>query len=101
MDVDIEIVSTAACIFPDQAFFVRFLNRSLEHGGLVIKLSANVDVGCVRVHGTAGHETAFDEFVGIFAHDFAVFAGPGFAFVGIDDEIAGFGVFIPVFEVHK
>lgn len=67
----------------------------------MVELATDVDIGCTCIHGSAGNETAFDKFVGIFAHDFAVFAGSGFAFVGIDDEVTGFGVFVPVFEVHK
>ena len=37
----------------------------------------------------------------VFAHDLSVFAGPRFAFIRVDDEIAGLGVFVPIFEVHK
>ena len=67
----------------------------------MVKLAADVDVGCGAVHRSAGHEAAFNQFMGVFSHDFSVFAGSRLAFVGIDDEVAGFGVFVPVFEVHK
>lgn len=67
----------------------------------MVELSTDVDVGCICIHGSASNETAFDEFVGIFAHDFAVFAGSWFAFVGVDNKVPGFGIFVPVFEVHE
>ena len=101
MDEDIEVVAAAACIFAYQAFFVGFLDCSLKHRGFMVELAPDVDVSCQAVHRAASNETAFDELVRVFAHDFAVFACPGFAFVGVDDEIAGFGVFVPVFEVHE
>lgn len=98
---DVEIISASAGVLTYQAFFVGFLDRSLEDGGFVVELPSDVDVCCGGVHGSAGDETAFDEFVGIFAHDFPVFAGSGLTFIGVDDEIAGLGVFVPVFEVHE
>ena len=53
------------------------------------EFTADVDVGGVGVHGAPGDETAFDEFVGVAAHDFTVFAGAWFAFIGVDDEVSG------------
>ena len=53
------------------------------------EFTADVDVGGVGVHGAPGDETAFDEFVRVAAHDFTVFAGAWFAFVGVDDEVSG------------
>ena len=67
----------------------------------MIKFSANVDVCCRAVHGTTGNETAFDKLVWILAHNFAVFAGARFALVSVDNEVAGLGILVPVFEVHE
>ena len=53
------------------------------------ELATDIDTSGFSVHGATGDETAFDEFVGIAAHDFAVFAGAWFAFVGVDDEVSG------------
>ena len=58
-------------------------------GSFLIEFSSNVDIGCCGVHGSSCDKTAFDEFVGVAAHDFAVFAGSWFAFVGVDDEVSG------------
>ena len=67
----------------------------------MIKLASYVDVGGAAVHASACHKAAFDQFVRIFTHDFSVLASARFAFIGIDDEVARLGVFVPIFEVHK
>lgn len=101
MDKDIEVVAAAARILAYQALFVGFLDRSLEHRGFMVELAPDVYISRRAIHRAAGNETAFDELVRVFAHDFAILACPWFAFVGVDDEIAGLGVFVPVFEVHE
>ena len=101
VDEDVEVVARAARVLADEPGLVGFLDGALEDGGFVVELAADVDVGGAAVHGPAGDETAFDEFVRVLAHDFAVFAGAGLAFVGVDDEVAGLGVLVPVFEVHE
>ena len=101
VDVDVEVVAASAGVLADQARLVGFLDGALQDGGFVVEFSADIDVGCAGVHGSACDDAAFDQFVRVLAHDFAVFAGPRFAFVGVDDEVAGFGVFVPVFEVHE
>ena len=101
MEVDVEVVAAAAGVVADEAFLVGFLDGALEHGGFVVEFASDVDVSCAAVHCSTGDETAFEEFVGVFPHDFAVFAGSRFAFVGVDDEVARFRVFVPIFEVHE
>ncbi len=41
----------------------------------------------MRAHGAAGDQASLDQEMRIVAHDFAVFAGARFGFVGIDDEV--------------
>ena len=101
MEEDVKVVAAAAGVFAEETGLVGFLDGAGEDGGFVVELAANVDVGGCAVHGAAGDETAFDELVWVFAHDFAVFAGAGFTFVGVDDEVAGFGVLVPAFGVHE
>ena len=99
--VDVEVVAAAAGVLADEAVLVCLLDRALEHGRLVVELAPDVDVGGGGVHGAADDEAALDELVRVLAHDLAVLAGSGLALVGVDDEVAGFGVFVPVFEVHE
>ena len=101
MDEDVEVVATAAGVLADQTFFVGFLDCTLQDGGFVVEFTADVDIGGSAIHRSAGNEAAFNQFVRVFAHDFSIFAGAGLAFVGINNEVAGFGVFVPAFEVHK
>lgn len=41
----------------------------------------------MRAHGETGDHAAFDQRMRIVAQDFAVLAGAGFGFVGVDDEV--------------
>lgn len=41
----------------------------------------------MRAHGETGDHAAFDQRMRIVAQDFAVLAGTGLGFVGVDDEI--------------
>ena len=101
VDEDVKVIAGSAGVLADEAGFVGFLDGALEDGGFVVEFTADVDVGSAAVHGASRNETAFDELVWVFAHDLAVFAGAGFAFIGVDNEVAGLGVFVPVFKVHE
>ena len=101
MEVDVEIIPRSAGVLADEAFFVCFLDGALQDSGFVVELAADVDVGGGGVHGAADDETAFNELVRVFAHDLAVFAGAGLAFVGVDNEVPGFLIVLPAFEVHE
>lgn len=101
MDVDIEVVSRAAGVLADQAGLVCLLDSALEYSSLVVELSSDVDVGGGSVHGTASNETALNELVGVLAHNLAVLAGSGLSLIGVDDQVTGLGVLVPVLEVHE
>jgi hypothetical protein len=101
VDVDVKVVAGAAGVLADEAGLVRLLDGALEDGGLVEELAADVDVGGGGVHGAASNEAALDELVGVLAHNLTVLAGAGLALVGVDDEVAGLVVLVPVLEVHE
>src|SRR5690606_26307300 len=54
---------------------------------LVHELAANVVVADGSPHRVARDRHALDERVRVVAQDFAVVAGTGLAFVGVDDEV--------------
>lgn len=101
MDVHVEVVARSAGVLADQTGLVGLLDRTLENGGFVVELTADVDVGGVGVHRAADDETALDELVGVLAHDLAVLAGARFTLIGVDDEVAGSGILVPILEVHE
>jgi len=101
VEEDVEVEARAASVLAEEACLICFHNGALKDGGFVVEFSADVDVGSCAVHGATGDETTFDELVGVFAHDFAVLTGTGFTFVGINDEVARFGVLIPILCVHE
>lgn len=89
MDVDVEIVTGAAGVLADETSLVGLVNGLLKMARLLVELSADVDVSSGGVHGAASNETAFNQFVGVASHDFAVLASTRFTFVSIDDEVTG------------
>jgi len=101
VDVDVEVVAGAAGVLADQTGLVGLVDRALDDGRFVVELAANVDVGGVGVHRAADDETALDELVGVLAHDLAVLAGARLTLIGIDDQVAGSGILLPVLKVHE
>ena len=87
VEVDIEGVARAAGVLAKIAGFVRLIDRLLDVRRFLVELATDVDVGSTGVHGAAGHETTFDELMGVATHDFSVFASARLSLVGIDDEI--------------
>ena len=101
MDENIKVVAGTAGVLANQTILVRLVDRVLEHSGLMDELASDVDVRSGRVHRSASDEAALDELVGVLSHDLAVLAGAGLALIGIDDEISGLSVLVPVLEVHE
>ena len=101
MDIHVKVVSGPARVLADEPGLVGLVDGLLEVPGLEEKLAADVDVGCVGVHGASGDEAALDELVRVASEDLAVFARPWLAFVGVDDEVSGSSVFFPARLVHE
>lgn len=101
VDVNVEVVTRTAGVLANETLLVSLLNGPLEDSGLVVELAADVDVGGCAVHGTTGNKTSFNQLVRVFSHNLTVLAGAWLALVGVDDEIAGLGVLVPVLGIHK
>ncbi|MNY09041.1 hypothetical protein D3C86_1419320 [compost metagenome] len=86
MDVDVEIPAVLV-VLAEQARIVTFVDGCLQRLTLAHIFAANVDIGRMRTHGETGDHAAFDQRMRIVAQDFAVLAGAGLGFVGVDDEI--------------
>lgn len=96
MYIHIEIISTSACIFAQEAFFVclyriwgYLIDCFLQAVGLVPELASDVDVGGFGPHSEPDHQCPFDQFVGVASHDLSVLAGARLGFIGVDDEVGG------------
>ncbi len=85
-EVEIEIPAVDV-VLADQLGGVGFVDGALQAFALADELAANIDVARVRAHREAREQCAFDQQVGIIAHDLPVLAGARLALVGIDDEI--------------
>jgi hypothetical protein len=101
VNVDIEVVTGSAGVLANQALGVGLVDGVLEDIGFVDEFATDIDVGSGRVHGSSGNEAALDELVWVLSHDLSVLASSGFTLIGIDDEITGLGVLVPVLEVHE
>ena len=93
VDVEVEVPAILV-VLADQAGFVGFIDGALEGFTLADIFAAEVDVAGVRAHREGGDQAALDEGVGVVAQDFAILAGAGLRFVGIDDEVGGARVFL-------
>lgn len=101
VDVDVEVVSSTTGVLSDETSLVGFLDGALKDGGLVVELATDVDVGGGAVHGATGDQTSLEQLVGVLAHNLTVLAGSGLTLIGVDDQVAGLGVLVPVLEVHE
>jgi hypothetical protein len=75
----------------DKAGGVRLIDRTLEAGGFISVLTADVDVCPMSVDGDGREECALDQFMRLIREDLAVFARAGLAFVAVDDKKMGGG----------
>ena len=87
VQVKIEIIARPTGVFAQQTRIIAFVNGSLQRLTLADVFAANVDVAIIGPHRERGDQRAFDQRVGIVAHNLAVFAGARFRFVGIDHQI--------------
>ncbi len=81
------VIARAAGIGSDQACLIGFVDRRLQMHCLVIEFAAYIDVCRLAAHGEAGDQTALDQHMRIEAQDFAILAGAGLRFIGVDHEI--------------
>ncbi len=86
VNVEVEI-PTVDVVLADQLGLVGLLDGGFHDLALANVFAADVDVASVGLHGEGSDQAAFDEQVGIMAHDLPVLAGAGLGLVGVDDEI--------------
>jgi hypothetical protein len=101
VQVNIEIVTGFTGVLSDQAGGVSLVDGSLKNSSLLDEFTTDVDVGSGRVHGSARDETSLDELVWVLSHNLTVLAGSGLTLIGVDDEVTGLIVLVPVLEVHE
>src|SRR5690606_19820594 len=85
-DINVHIPAALVAL-AQQTGFVAFVDCRLEGFTLAHEFAAHVDIGGVCAHGATGDHAAFDQRMRIVAQDFAVLAGAGLGFVGVDDQI--------------
>ena len=86
MHVDVEIPAILV-VTAEQTGIVTFVDGRLKSLTFAHIFAANIDVSGVRAHGETGDHAAFDQRMRIVAQDFAVLAGAGLGFIGVNDEI--------------
>lgn len=101
VDVNIEVVACAAGVLTDEASLVGFVDGPLEYGCFMVEFATDVDVGGVGVHRTTDNEATLDQLVGVLAHDLTVLACARFTLIGVDNQVSGSRILIPVLEVHE
>ena len=86
MDVEVERVAVLV-VDADETRLIGLVDRTLQRIALRDILAADIDVAGMRTHREGGDQAAFDEKMGIIAHDLAVLAGAGLRLVRVDDEV--------------
>jgi hypothetical protein len=101
VQVNVEVVSRVTGVLSDQTGGVGLVDGSLENSSLLDEFTTDINVGGGRVHGSARNKTSFDELVWVLSHNLTVLAGSGLTLIGVDDEVTGLVVLVPVLEVHE
>ncbi len=86
MDVQVERPAVDV-VLAYEVGLIGLIHGLLEPFALKNVFAAQIDISRLGAHGERGHERAFDQRVRIVAQDFAVLAGAGLGFVGVDDQI--------------
>lgn len=101
VDVNIEVVARTAGVLANETSLVGLVDSPLEDGCFVVEFATDVDVGGVGVHGATDNETTLNQLVGILAHDLTVLACARFTLIGVDNQVSGSWILIPILEVHE
>ncbi len=87
VQIQIKIPTGFRSVLAQQPSVIGFVNRGLQRLTFTNVFAANIDVAGVCIHRERCDQAAFDQCVRIVAHDFAVFAGAGFGFICIHNQI--------------
>ena len=91
MRVKIEIPTSARDVLAQITLCVRFFNRAIHRLDQVPVFAANINIADMCIDRQTRDQNAFDHLVRIVFHQQAIFAGAGFAFIGVDDDDSGLG----------
>ena len=121
MEVDVEVVARATGVLTDKTSLVSFLNGALEDSGLVVELTADVDVrssalnNCCQsrflvrvlqyfqtyVHGASCDQASLEELVWVLPHDLTILASTRLTLIGVDNQVPGGVALLPALGVHE
>ena len=87
---DVEVDAAAEDVFAEEALGVGVGYGLLHDLEEVAVFAAQIDEAELGADGEAGDHGAFDDGVGVFEEDDVVFAGAGFGFVAVDQDVLGF-----------
>ena len=87
MRVEVELKLGAANVLAQIPVLVGFGDRLIHNGDQVVVLATDVDPTLLRAHRNRTEQNALNQLMGIVLNQQPVFAGAGFGFIGIDDNV--------------
>ena len=87
VQVDVEIPAGFRGVLAHEPRIIAFVDGDLQRFAFANIFAAQIDISGMRAHRERGDQAAFNQRVGIMAHDLPVLAGAGFGFVGVDDKV--------------
>ena len=88
---DMKAEVSAQDLVAQKPAFVGFGDGLIHDVDEIAILTANVNPAVLRTHDEAANHHAFEERMGVELHEQAVFAGAGFGFIGVDDDVFRLG----------
>lgn len=83
----IKIVATATGILAEETLGVGLVDGILKLNLLIPELTTHINVRSLSTHGKSNDKCSLNELVGVVSHNFSVFAGTGFRFVSINNQV--------------
>jgi hypothetical protein len=85
VDVDIEIVATAACVLSQETLSVGLLDCTLKLVDLIPELTAYVNISGLSAHGETDNQRTLDELVRVVTQNLSVLASTRLRLVRVDN----------------
>ena len=89
VQIEIKIPARFGSVLAQKPSVISLIERSLQRFAFADVLAPNVNITRMRAHCETRDQAPLNKSVRIMAHDFAIFAGAGLGFIGIDHQIAG------------
>ena len=87
MNINIEIIATAASILSEETLFVCLIDSTLKLNLFVPELTTDVDVSSLSSHTETNNKSTLNEFVRIMSQNFSILAGTWLGLITVDDEV--------------